>query len=199
MNIKDIIEEIKKKNCFIVILFAFFVFMMVFHITHSALWGDEWNEYYFSQASIRNGDMYKRVIGTYQPPLYNFLAHFWLKINKSVLWFRCFNLLFGCASGFFLFYTLKKLYDKKTAGIALCVLGVSYQWIYCVQECSEYTLMLSCLFGALYFYVLVFEKFMYQRMICFIACNVLAIYSQYGLLFFSFPLLLLFFMSNVLN
>ena len=68
MNIKNVIEKIKKRNCFIVILFAFFVFMMVFHITHSALWGDEWNEYYFSQASIRNGDMYKRIIGTYQPP-----------------------------------------------------------------------------------------------------------------------------------
>lgn len=199
MNIKNVIEKIKKRNCFIVILFAFFVFMMVFHITHSALWGDEWNEYYFSQASIRNGDMYKRIIGTYQPPLYNFLAHFWLKINKAVLWFRCFNLLFGCASGFFLFYTLKKLYNKKTAGIALCVLGVSYQWVYCVQECSEYTLMLCCLFGALYFYVLAFEKFTYQRMICFIVCNVLAIYSQYGSVFVSLPLLLLFFMRNVLD
>lgn len=36
-------------------------------------------------------------------------------------------------------------------------------------------------------------------MACFIVCNVLAIYSQYGAVFISLPLLLLFFAGNILN
>ena len=199
MNTRNIIERIKIKNGYMVISIAFFVFMMAFHITHSALWGDEWVEYYFSQELIMNGDMYKKIVTTFQPPLYNFLMHLWLQINETVLWFRCFNIVLGCIAGFFLFYTLKKLYNERVAGVVLCVLGACYQWIYCVQECSEYTLMLCCLFGALYFYVAVSEEFTYQRMLCFIICNVLAIYSQYGSVFVSLPLLLLFFMGNILN
>ncbi len=188
-----------KQNIFICIAFAFFLFMMCYNITHSALWGDEWTEYDFSQAQIRNGDLYYTIIRTFQPPLYNFVMHFWLKISQTVLWFRLFNIVPGCISGIFMFITLKKLFNEKIAGLAICVLAVCYQWIYCIQECSEYALMLCCLFGALYYYIAVFDKFSYWHMIMFIFCAVLAIYSQYGAVFVALPLLLLFFVGNIFN
>ncbi len=194
---KKYIDLIRKYKVFEIIVFGFFVFMMLFHITHSALWGDEWVEYNFSQASILSGEMYSKVITTFQPPLYNFLMHFWLLISNSVLWFRCFNVFLGGLAGVLLFQILKKFYDKKTAGLTMCVLAVSYQWIYCIQECSEYALMLCMLFGAIYFYVLTLEEFKYSRLLLFVLCTILAIYSQYGAVFVALPLLFLFYIGKV--
>ena len=188
-----------KQNIFIGAAFAFFLFMMCHNITYSALWGDEWIEYFYSQADIMNGDLYNKIVSTFQPPLYNFIMHFWLEINQTVLWFRSFNIVFGSISGIFMFMTLKKLFNEKIACMALCVLAVCYQWIYCIQECSEYALMLCCLFGTLYFYVASFDKFSYRRMALFILCAVLAIYSQYGSVFIVLPLLFLFYVGNIFN
>ncbi|MGN0277928.1 MAG: glycosyltransferase family 39 protein [Lachnospiraceae bacterium] len=188
-----------KQNLFWGSVFVFFIFMMLYNLTHSALWGDEWVEYNFSQASILNGDLYHRVIETFQPPLYNFIMHFWLKVNQSILWFRLFNVLLGIFSGGFLFLTVKIMLNEKAAAFSLCVLAVSYQWIYCIQECSEYALMLCCLFATLFFYVKSFERFTYKYMVMFILGAVFALYSQYGAVFVVLPLLFLFYVGNVFN
>lgn len=199
MTDKKVSFRFRRENIYLILVFAFFMFMMIFHLTHSALWEDEWVEYSFSQASILNGDMYHRIISTYQPPLYNFLMHFWLKFDQSVLWFRSFNILLGCISGIFLFCTIKKLLNERTAMVMLCVLAVTYQWVYCIQECSEYALMLSCMFASIYFYVKTWEKFRYIYMILFLLCSVSAIYSQYGSVFIILPLLLLFFIKSMID
>ena len=182
-----------------VIPFCFFIFMMAFQITHSAPWGDEWNEYRISQKSIGSGEMYRSIINTYQPPLYNFLMHFWLKFGTSVLWFRSMNLVLGTIAGLFLFSSLKKLYNEKIAGITLMFLAVCFHWVYCIQECSEYALMLCAIFASLYFYILCFEQFGYVKMSAFLLCSVAAIYSQYGSVFVILPLLALFFIKNVFD
>ena len=161
--------------------------------------GDEWVEYNYSQLSIRNGELYNRIIGTFQPPLYNFLMHFWLKISTTLLWFRLFNVVLGCISFVFLFITLKTLLSKRIAALVIGILATCYRWIYCIQECSEYALMLCLLFGALMFYTLCLEKFSYLNMAGFIICCVLAIYSQYGSVFVVLPLLTVFFLENICN
>lgn len=188
-----------KQRIVSIVAFVFFIFMMCYNLTHSALWGDEWVEYTYSQRSISNGELYNSIISTFQPPLYNFVMHFWLKLNQSVLWFRFFNVLLGAASGIFLFKTIEKIYNRKTASTVLVFLGACYQWIYCIQECSEYALMLTCLFGMLYFYVLTMEQFKYRRMVAFILFAVLAIYSQYGSAFVAVPLLCIFFVSKIFD
>ena len=182
-----------KEHTIFVIAFILFEFMMIFNITHSAPWGDEWVEYVYSQAGIRDGGLYNNIIITFQPPLYNFLMHFWLKINQSVLWFRLFNIFIGTGTGIFIFNSVKKLFNEKVAGFSLCALAVCYQWVYCIQECSEYALMLCCLSMALYFYVISFEKFTYRYMILFLTGSILSAYSQYGSVFVILPLLFLFY------
>lgn len=134
---------------------------------------------------------------TFQPPLYNFLMHFWLKVNDGIFWFRLFNVVIGFAAGLFMFFTVKKLYNIKVAVVTLSILAICYRWIYCIQECSEYALMLVCLFAALYFYVSCNEKFTYGKMTAFILSCVLAIYSQYGAVFVAAPLLCLFYIRIV--
>lgn len=198
LNVKQT-AYINKYKILEIASFGFFIFMMLFRLTHSALWGDEWVEYTVSQADILSGELYHKIIGTFQPPLYNFLMHFWLKAGLSVLWFRFFNVILGSLSGIFLFRSLTRLYNQKTACVTLCILAVCYQWIYCIQECSEYALMLCALFGAIYFYILSLEKFTYPRMVLFVLFSIAAIYSQYGSVFVVLPLLLSFFIINIFD
>lgn len=171
------------------IVLSFFVFMMLYKLLHSAPWGDEWVEYTVSQRGIRDGSLYKSIIRTYQPPLYNVLMHFWLKIGKTILWFRLFNVLCGTVSGIFLYKTVYMLTNYRFAIGTLFVLSVTYYWVYCIQECSEYTLMLMFLFLGFYFYIKVNETDNLSTEILFILSCVCAIYSQYGAFFIVVPLL----------
>ena len=188
---------LKNERLLTAVSFGFFVFMMLFNLMHSALWGDEWVEYSISQAGIRSGTMYGRIVGTFQPPLYNFIMHFWLKISTSLFWFRFFNVVIGSISFVFLYLTIKTLISKKAACLTTGVLAVCYNWVYCIQECSEYALMLCCVFGAIFFYVKCLEGFSYPKAAGFILSCVLAMYSQYGAVFVIVPLLILFFLGNV--
>lgn len=186
-----------KEKMKVVLVFLFFTFTMTFHLMHSPMWGDEWVEYDFSQASILTGELYQRIIFTFQPPLYNFIMHFWLMCNQSLLWFRMFNVLIGIGSGFYLYRSLKSLYNLKVANVVLICLAVCYRWVYCVQECSEYGLMLFFLFGALFYYIEVGSQFTWRKVIVFLIFSIGAIYSQYGAVFVIMPLLLLFYSANM--
>lgn len=183
----------------VVVSFMAFLFMMLHNIMHSALWGDEWVEFNISQRHILNGDMYKAVIGTFQPPLYNWLMHFWLKIdNESLLWFRLFNIIPGIISGVCLFMIQLRLFGNKLAGCAaLIVLGLSYHWIFVIQECSEYALMLMFLFVALYFYVEYKRLGGFRQECMFVLSCIGAMYSQYGAAFVVAPLLLVHLVERV--
>lgn len=186
-------KEKKRENIYFVCAMAFFCFWMLFHLTHSALWGDEWVEYEYSQKSILNGDLYQAVISTFQPPLYNFLMHFWLMISTSLIWFRLFNVFCGIIAGFFLYCTVKELTSAKVAAGSIILLSGMYQWVYCAQECSEYMLMLMFLSIALFCFVkLHSEDTVKLRWGLILAC-VGAMYCQYGAFFVVVPLLLIYY------
>lgn len=178
------------------IVFAFFIFMMLFNLMNSSLWGDEWAEYYYSQRSVKNGDLYRTIINTYQPPLYNIIMHFWLKIDQSILWFRLFNVFCGGFAGVFLYKTVNSLTNPKWAAWSLFALGITYCWVYCIQECSEYALMLMFLSFSFYFYVLTNNEYSLLSEVLFILCCIGAMYSQYGAFFVVAPLLLLHFIGK---
>lgn len=182
-----------------ILVFCFFIFMMVFNLMHSSLWGDEWVEYYYSQSSILNGEMYSRVISTFQPPLYNFVMHFWLMISDSIVWFRLFNVFVGLLSGIFYFLSLRELYNCNIARLGLIGLAACYQWVYCIQECSEYTLMLFSLFGALYFFIKCHKCYKFYKMFFFVLFCVMAMYSQYGAAFVVGPILFVFYFANIFS
>ncbi len=189
-NLKD---KMRNEKILVSLSFSFFIFMMLFRLTHSALWGDELVEYYYSQKPILTGELYKAIISTYQPPLYNFVMHFWLKINDSVFWFRFFNVVLGVISFWFLYGALRNLVGYRKACVSSLILAVCYKWIYCIQECSEYALMLCGLFMVLFFYIKCMERFSYLKMLGFVLSCVMAMYSQYGAAFVVVPLLGIFF------
>ncbi len=172
-------------------VFVILFFLMAFQITHSALWADEWVEYRISQLSLTNGTQYRNVIETFQPPLYNVLMHFWLKISTSVVWFRLFNLIPGMIAGLFLYRTMRLLYRPAVGRAAVLWLSVSYQWVFCIQECSEYALMLMFCFGAIFYFVKGSKVQAWRHTAALILMCVGAMYSQYGAVFLVVPLLML--------
>ena len=198
-SIKDKTKVIRNDKALVLFSFLFFLFMMLFNLTHSALWGDELVEYYYSQKTISTGEFYQGILLTYQPPLYNIIMHFWLKIGGSLFWFRFFNVILGTISFWFLYSTLQNLVGCRKACVSSIILAICYQWIYCIQECSEYALMLCGLFMALYFYVMCLERFSYAKMLGFVLGCVIAIYSQYGAVFVIAPLLVMFFCKIIFD
>ena len=81
--------------------FLVFLFFMTFQISHSAYWYDEWIELKVSQ--IPYNLMYGYILNTFQPPLYNVLAHIWLKVSPGTVWLRMMNIPIGLLSGIFLY------------------------------------------------------------------------------------------------
>lgn len=191
MNTKGFKRFLSDNKVWLLFVFsmAFFIFTMVHNLMHSALWGDEWAEYRISQKAIRNGELYANIIATFQPPLYNYFMHFWLRINQSLLWFRLFNVVIGCVSGTSLYLAVKKLADHRWAAASLACLATCYRWVYCTQECSEYALMLCFLFLTVWAYVEFVSEFKIRWLLLLIISAVCSIYSQYGSVFVAVPCL----------
>lgn len=190
----------KAEKVITAIVFLFALFMMVHKITYSTLWGDEWIEWLYSQKSFRTGDWYQAVSSTLQPPLYNVVMHFWLKISDTIFWFRFANVIMGMAASIFLYLSLKKLY-KNVYISCMAVVGLCacYQWIYYVQECAEYCLMMTCLFAALYYYICAVSEptHIYRNELSFILLSVSAVYTQYGAVFIVVPLLVVYYLHAI--
>lgn len=182
----------------ILLAFVFLIFMMLLNLTHSSPWGDEWAEYVYSQEGIRSGALYKRIMLNFQPPLYNILMHFWLKPSRTVLWFRLFNIPCGLIAGIFVFLAVKEISSFKAAILTVFTMGATYRWIYCIQECSEYALMLMFLAIALYFFIKLDSEGSVIVELFFIMACVGAMYSQYGAFFVVAPLLCLHYGIRVL-
>ena len=177
--------------------FGLLIFMMAFRLMHSPLWGDEWNEYLFSQEPFARGRFYRAVVGTFQPPLYNLLMHVWLSLGKSILWFRLFNLPIGLLSGLLLYASVREAAGRRLALFSVIALAVCHQWVWCIQECSEYALMTLFLFLALRFYIKTLEAFTATRFILFLVGCIGSVWSQYGAVFITMPLLVSLYMRTV--
>lgn len=183
----------RKDILFIIFSMTVFCFLCIHGLSNSALWGDEWVEYKVSQLEVRNGVMYDAIISNFQPPLYNFLMHFWLKISLNVLWFRSFNVVLCIITGICIFLTNTKLHGINIGCMSLILMAGCYEWVYCVQECSEYCLMLMFLAMAIMLFVYIDNDERLYKVILFVLASIGAMYSQYGAIFVVGPLLVVYF------
>ena len=114
-------EYIKKGEKYIV-GFVFLLYLSVagYKLTNAPLWFDETIEYWFSKVmfgelpfesvgTVGSVNMYQRIISTFQPPLYNFVMHFWLKFGDGEWWFRFFGVAMGFLGMTAVFKTVKRI------------------------------------------------------------------------------------------
>lgn len=199
VSFKEKVLKNKAEAILIALSSVFYIFMMSFRLTYSPLWFDEYIEHLISGMSITNGEMYSNIIVTFQPPLYNFVMHFWLKISESIFWFRLFNVLLGLVIGLCVYLTIRRLYSNKAAFFGIMLLSCCYQYIYCVQECSEYQLMVMFVSLTMLFFVKSVQDNRLSDSFLFIFFAVCAMYSQYGAMFMVVPFLSLFYIKTLIK
>ena len=177
-------------------MLTFFTIITCYKITNSSLWYDETVEYWYSKILIgevpfeHTRNMYERIISTFQPPLYNFLMYFWLKVSSSVWWFRFFGVICGLIGINYLYKTIELTINSIIAVIAVIFATFTYQLVYYWQEASEYCLLLMCAFACIYYWWKVQKGYNKRDIILFTIWSVLAMYSQYGAVFIVIPLAL---------
>ena len=187
-------SKLNMNNVIIGAAFTFYFLIALHKLTHASLWFDEAVEYWFSKimfgeipflpggvSSSTNINMYNRIVSTFQPPLYNFLMYFWLKINESVWWFRFFGIVMGFVGLTGIFKSVKMVTDNVVvaAGAVLfssCVFRLVYYW----QEAGEYCLMLGSLCWVIYYWICLIKETSRKNIICFTIASIIAVYSQYG-------------------
>ena len=165
--------------------------------TASGLWFDEAIEYYFSSTlrgpvpgARSDYSMYRRILITYQPPLYNWLMYGWLQLGDSEFWFRLAGILVTFLGGAGLYLGLKEIMDQAwaAAGGAVYLLagGVSRYAL----EAGEYNLAMCMICWTLCFYLLALKREKTGPLLGFFVFACLAAYSQYGTVFLIVPMYL---------
>lgn len=162
----------------------------VHRLAGSSLWYDETIEYFYSKymfGEVPGGfgthNMYERIVSTFQPPLYNFLMYFWLKISVTEWWFRFFGVVMGIVGAVGIFKAVEKLWNYKAACVCMIFVSCSYNFIYYMQECAEYTLIIATIGWLTYLWLNVIENFSSKTLFLFVFVSCIAVYSQYGAAF----------------
>jgi len=178
----------KRSNIIVGVAFALFVCIISYRLTNASLWFDETIEYWYSKTLSgmtpdheNSWNMYERIVSTYQPPLYNFVMFFWLKISESEWWMRFFGVFMGTIGAFGTFKTLKESsFSNKEAAVAIILYGLIYRQTYYWQEVAEYSLMLGLLPWCIYYLIKVVINPQRKSILLMTLFCILAVYSQYG-------------------
>lgn len=185
-----IMKENDEKWLLIGISFTILFLMCVYKLTNASLWFDETIEFYYSKTFLGElpwdaavDSMYKRIVSTYQPPLYNFVMYFWLKISESEWWFRFFGVVMGFIGGIGVFKSVEKLWNYRAAAVSVIVLACTKQYIYYTQECAEYTILLAGVSWLMYTWICLMEEVTPKRVMRFLLAAIISVYSQYGAVF----------------
>ena len=190
MNIKDI--DNKNRDYFLLgSVLILFILVTTYKLTNASLWFDETVEYWYSKVLVgtlpydsTKVNMYQRITSTYQPPLYNILMYFWLRISDSVWWFRFFGVVMGFIGMIGLYKGVCKAIDNSAlASASVAFSAFVYQLLYYWQECAEYCLMLAALFWTVYYWICVIKAPSRKSIIGFTITAVISVYSQYGAAF----------------
>ena len=178
------------------VAFAFYFVITSYRLTYAPLWFDETVEYWYSKIMFgplpflgcaldqtTNINMYQRIISTFQPPLYNFIMFFWLKVNTSEWWFRFFGVLMGFAGNIGIYKTVKKNSNGTVAAVSVFLTSCIFRLVYYWQECAEYCLMLGSLCWTIYFFEELIREQIIKNIILFTVFSIIPVYSQYGAIF----------------
>ena len=163
--------------------------------TASGLWFDESIEYYFSgtlrgpvPGARSDYSMYKRILLTYQPPLYNWLMYGWLQLADSEFWFRLAGILVTFIGGAGLYLGLKEIMDQDWAAAGAAVYLLAGGVADYALEAGEYNLAMCMICWAMCFYLRALKREKAGLLFGFIVFSCLAAYSQYGTVFVIVPM-----------
>lgn len=113
-----------------------------------ALWFDEAVEYWTACSPLRA--LSDNVRLSFQPPLYTFILHMWLKLGMTPLWLRSLSVGLSMVSIVGIMKWGRKLLGLRGALLAGVLMALSPSDIRYAQEVGEYALMVCMLTWMLY-------------------------------------------------
>src|SRR3989344_4095045 len=138
---------------------------------NQSFWLDEASQAQLSSESLSY--IWSARSADFHPPLFYFLAHFWLQFGRSEIWLRLLPVAFGVAN----IYAVHLLGQKLKFGVLPAfLLAIAPFHIYYSQEFRSYSLL--CLLGTLAMYF-----FLSRRYILLGLVNVLLLYTHYSSVF----------------
>ncbi len=156
-----------------------FIFFISHKLFADSIRFDEAVEWYVSKNSF--GNMYNLIIRTFQPPLYNFIMHFWLMINDSSEWFRVFNMVCAIFGAVALYKTIITITQEKLWGYVALACSLCFcSLLYYNQIGGEYPLVLCCIAWCIYFFTKCLDEMSTKYVLLWVIFCILSMYSQYG-------------------
>ncbi len=184
----------KKYLAFVPILVFAFALRM-WEINARSMWFDESFEYWASTVGLQ--DLLTTVTTSFQPPLYNFLLHFWLNFGSDAIWLRFLSVAFSMLGLLGLMVLGHRLFGIRGAIVVGLLMATLPTEIKYAQEVAEYALMsfmlswaLLSLFRALR--VSTWKAWGVWGIFC-----VMAVYSHYGAAISVFALSAIVFIENI--
>ncbi len=106
---------------------------------NQSLWLDEGAQMLMSEKSFAF-QWFGRA-NDFHPPLYYFLTHFWLQINRSEWFLRLPSAFFGIGTIYLVFLLGKRVFNQKIGLISALFLAVAPYHLYYSQEARMYSLL----------------------------------------------------------
>lgn len=124
--------------------------------------------------------------GDFHPPLFYFLAHFWLNVSHSEIWARLLPVLFGVTTIWLIYFLagmlipVKKIslfrFEFSSPEIAAFLLAINPYHIYYSQEFRAYSLL--ALLATLSMYLFLKKQYVFLTLI-----NILLFYTHYSAIY----------------
>src|SRR3972149_12198524 len=138
---------------------------------HQSFWLDEASQAQLASPSL--SQIWSGRGGDFHPPLFYFLAHFWLQFSRSEIWLRLLPISFGLANIWLIYIFARQLFPGQNlklknwsfnnGHLASMLLALSPFHIYYSQEFRMYSLL--ALLGTLAMYLLVSRRYLWLSIV----------------------------------
>ncbi|TSC88374.1 MAG: Uncharacterized protein G01um101416_42 [Microgenomates group bacterium Gr01-1014_16] len=150
---------------------------------NQSFWLDEASQAQLSSLSL--SQIWFNRSADFHPPLFYFLAHFWLQFGRSETWLRLLPVSFGVINIYVVYLFAKNIFKSQKVieywtlnieHLASFMLAIAPFHIYYSQEFRSYSLL--CLLGTMAMYFLISKKFTFLAI-----TNLLLLYTHYSSVF----------------
>lgn len=179
---------------FILVLLLAFV-LRVWAINARSLWFDEAVEYWSADAPL--WALHKNVLTTYQPPLYTYLLHMWLKFGIEAVWLRFLSVGLSMLTIVGVMTWGYRLFGLRGALIAGGITAILPAEVRYAQDVGEYALMECALTWTLNFLDYAFRNPRWRFWGLWGWFSIISVYSHYGTGIVVVPLALISLIENL--